>query len=75
LLAVAVYFILLHWDPTKGVPYILAVVSFGIGLVTDEIIQLIIKVVRSVVGSIEVQKTYPKENGGIQKPKDVSTSA
>ncbi|HZD35446.1 MAG TPA: hypothetical protein VE130_09600 [Nitrososphaeraceae archaeon] len=61
LLAVAMYFILLQWQPTNSDPLILAVVSFGTGLVTDEIVQLIIRIVKAVLGSIGTLDTKKAE--------------
>jgi hypothetical protein len=63
LLAVAMYFILIQWQPTQTNLYLLAVVSFGTGLVTEEIVQLLIRIVQSVVSSTVTSKSdNRKEN-------------
>lgn len=60
LLAIAMYFILVQWEPTQTSIYILAVVSFGTGLVTDEIVQLIIRIVQSIIGSTHAPGQHPE---------------
>ena len=52
LLAIAMYFILVRWElNTQTSTPLLAVVSFGTGLVTNEIVDLIIRIVKSVITS------------------------
>ena len=61
LLALVMYFILVQWAPTQSSVYILAVVSFGTGLVTDEIVRLLIRIVQSIIGSVHAPGEKPEE--------------
>lgn len=64
LLAVAIWFVLSQWTPTQAGNnfYILATVSFTVGLVTDEIVQFLIKLTQSIL------RTAQKEEGDQEKP-------
>ena len=61
LLAVAIWFVLSQWTPTQGGNnfYILAAVSFTVGLVTDEIVQFLIKLTESVLRVAQKEEEKP----------------
>jgi hypothetical protein len=68
LLAIAMYFILVQWEPTQANVYILAIVSFGTGLVTDEIVNLIIRTIQSVMDSTKTpERRHEGENVEMKK--------
>jgi hypothetical protein len=59
LLAVAVWFILIQWETTNANNYFtIAVVTFTVGLITDEIIQTLIRATQAILGT---EKKKPEE--------------
>jgi hypothetical protein len=65
LLAIAIWFVLSQWTPTQGRNnvYILAAVSFTVGLVTDEIVQFLIKLTESILRVAQKEEEKPVKDG------------
>ena len=65
LLAIAIWFVLSQWTPTQGRNnvYILAAVSFTVGLVTDEIVQFLIKLTQSILRVAQKEEEKPVKEG------------
>jgi hypothetical protein len=63
LLAIAIWFVLSQWTPTQGRNniYILGAVSFSAGLVTDEIVQFLIKLTQSILRVAQKEEEKPVE--------------
>lgn len=68
LLAIAIWFVLSQWTPTQEAGhsnnfYILATVSFTVGLVTNEIVQFLIRLTESILRVAQKEEEKPVKDG------------
>jgi hypothetical protein len=68
LLAIAIWFVLSQWTPTQEAGhsnnfYILATVSFTVGLVTNEIVQFLIRLTESILRVAQKEEEKPLKDG------------